>query len=64
MDMTTIRPEKTTRAPKRSIKAPTMMRAGIVNATLEMSRILTCSSVSQPTESSMVVDIGAMLNQT
>ena len=62
--MMTIRPEKTIRAPKRSISAPTTMRAGIVSATLAMSRILMCSSVSHPTLSSMVVDNGAMLNQT
>ncbi len=62
--MITMRPENTTRAPYRSIRAPTTMRAGMVSATLAMSRILTCSSVSQPTLSSIVVDSGAMLNHT
>ena len=46
------------------MRAPTMMRAGMVNATFAISRILMCSSVSQPTESSMVVASGARLNQT
>ena len=33
--------------PKRSMRAPTMIRAGIVSATFAIRRILTCSLVSQ-----------------
>ena len=62
--MMTINPENTTRAPNLSMRAPTMIRAGIVSATLAISKILMCSSVSHPTESRMVVAIGAMLNHT
>ena len=49
MAMTTISAENTTRAPYRSTRAPTTIRAGIVSATLAMRKILTCLRVSQPT---------------
>ena len=64
IDMMTISQLNTTRAPKRSISVPTMMRAGIVNATLAMSRILMCSFVNQSMSARIVVANGARLNHT
>ena len=63
-DMVIINSENTMRGPYLSIRAPTMIRAGMVRATLQMARTAMCSLVSQSMLASMVVASGAMLNQT
>ncbi len=62
--MTTINALNTMRDPNRSINVPTTMRAGMVKATLAMSRILMCSSVNQSVVLRIVVPSGARLNHT
>ncbi len=64
IDMTIISQVKTILAPYRSISAPTTMRAGMVSATLAISRTLMCSFVNQSELSRMVVASGARLNHT
>ena len=64
MDIMINKPENTIRGPYLSINAPTIMRAGIVNATLQIANILRCSAVSQLTSLSIVVAKGAILNHT
>ena len=63
-DITTINTENTLRGPKRSSAIPTIMRAGIVSATLQMANRRRSSLVSQSTLLSMLDASGAMLNQT
>ena len=64
IDIVIINHVNTTRAPNRSIRAPTTIRAGIVSATLAISRTLTCSLVNQSEFSRIVLDSGARLNHT
>ena len=64
IDIEIISQVNTTRAPKRSIRAPTTIRAGIVSATLAIPSTLMCSFVSQSEFSRIVVASGARLNQT
>ena len=64
MAISTIRMENTRRGPNRSSAMPTMMRAGMVNATFAMAKRRMSSLVSQPTVLSMDDASGAMLNQT
>ena len=64
IDIVIISQVKTIRAPNRSMRAPMMIRAGMVRATLAIRRTLTCSLVSQSVFSRMVVASGARLNHT
>ena len=63
-DIVIISHVNTTRAPKRSISDPTMMRAGMVSATLAMSSTLMCSLVNHGSLALIVVASGARLNHT
>src|SRR3954452_1451332 len=53
----------TFRGPKRSTSIPTPMRAGIVNATLQISSVFTCSGERCSDRAIELVN-GARLNQT
>ena len=64
MAINTISTENTRRGPKRSRAMPTIIRAGMVSATLAMANRRRSSAVSQLTLLSILDASGAMLNHT